>query len=384
MKEQVVIQILPALNQGGVERGTIEIAETLQKAGIRNYVISEGGEMVSELTCLGIEHITLPVKTKNPFIMWLNSYRLARVFKERGASLVHVRSRAPAWSVKWACNRIGIPFIATFHGMYGMKPKWFKKPYNRIMTEGRIVIAVSSFIWKHLINNYCVPVQKIRLIPRGADTNKFDMDHVSVEQIQKFAAEHDISADKPVVTLVGRLSRIKGHNIVLDALKQMKHKEITLLFVGSNPKGQYEEELKNKIADLPRGVDVKTFTVSGDKMPLVYALTDIVVQPTLVPESFGRSIAEAQAMGRVVIAANHGGACELISNNQTGFLIPVGDSQALGSALDNVLDMSITERQKIGKAALKLVRENFSIQRMCQRTLDVYKEVLKNEVKLKK
>lgn len=378
-KEQVVIQVLPALNQGGVERGTIEIAEALQKAGIRNYVVSQGGKMIPELTRLGVEHITLPVKTKNPIKMWLNSYRLADLFKEKGASLIHVRSRAPAWSVKWACKRLNIPFVATFHGLYGMKPERLKKTYNRVMTEGRVVIAVSAFIQQHLINDYCVPAQKIRLIPRGADTDKFNMNHISVGQLQEFSSKYGIPTDKPVITLVGRLSRIKGHSVLLDALKCMKHKEVTLLLVGGNPKGKYEEELKKKIADLPMGVNVKMFAVPGDQMPLVYALTDIAVQPTLVPESFGRGIAEAQAMGRVVVASNHGGACELISNDRTGFLTPIGDARVLGAVLDSILDMPITERQKIGQAAMDSVRENFSIQKMCSRTLDVYKEILKNE-----
>lgn len=383
-KEQVVIQVLPALQQGGVERGTIEIAEALQKAGIRNYVVSEGGKMVHELTRLGVEHITLPVKTKNPFKMWLNSYKLADLFKEKGASLVHVRSRAPAWSVKWACKRLGIPFIATFHGVYGMTPERLKKPYNRVMTQGRVVIAVSSFIQQHLIKEYHIPEQNIRLIPRGADVSKFNMNNVSVGQLQEFAHSHDIATDKPVITLVGRLSRIKGHSVVLDAIKQMHHKDVTLLFVGGNPKGKYEAELKKKMAELPAETTVKMFAVSGDQMPLVYALTDIVVQPTLVPESFGRGIAEAQAMGRVVIASNHGGACELISNSRTGFLTPVGDARVLASVIDSVLDMPVVERQKIGHEAMQSVQENFSIQKMCDRTLAVYKEILKNEADFKK
>lgn len=378
-KEAVVVQVLPALNQGGVERGTIEIAEALQKEGIKNYVVSAGGKMVSELTRLGVSHITLPVNTKNPILMFLNSYRLERFLKDVGASLVHVRSRAPAWSVKWAANRMHLPFIATFHGRYGMSPKFFKKAYNRVMTTGRYVIAVSAFIQNHLMKDYGILDQKIRLIPRGADINKFSMNAISVGMLQDFAKEHDIPTDKPIITLVGRLSRIKGHEVVLDALQQMKQKEVTVLFVGGNPKAGYDLELKKKIEALPQETTVKIFAVSGDKMPLVYALSDICVQPTLVPESFGRGIAEAQAMGRVVVASNHGGACELISNNRTGFLTPVGDSRVLASILDSVLAMSPVERQAIGMAAQDGVRTNFSIQKMCDRTIALYKEIINND-----
>ena len=378
-KEKVVVQVLPALNQGGVERGTIEIAEALQKAGIRNYVISAGGKMVPELTRLGVSHITLPVNTKNPISMLLNSYRLEKIFKDLDVSLVHVRSRAPAWSVKWAANRMNIPFISTFHGRYGLKPEVFKKPYNRVMTKGRLVVAVSAFIQNHLMKEYGVPDQKIRLIPRGADINKFNMNSISVGMLQDFAKEYDIPTDKPIVTLVGRLSRIKGHDVVLEALQQMKQKEVTVLFVGGNPKAGYDTELKQKIAALPKETSIKIFAVPGDKMPLVYALSDVCIQPTLVPESFGRGIAEAQAMGRVVIASNHGGACELISNDRTGFLTPVGDSRILASVLDSVLAMSPSERQAIGMAAQTSVRENFSIQKMCDRTIALYKEILNND-----
>ncbi len=378
-KEKVVIQVLPALNQGGVERGTIEIAEALQKEGIKNYVISAGGKMVGELTRLGVTHITLPVNTKNPISMLLNSYRLEKVFKEVGASLVHVRSRAPAWSVKWAANRMKIPFVTTFHGRYGLKPEVFKKPYNRVMTKGKFVIAVSAFIQNHLMKEYLVPDQKIRLIPRGADINKFNMSAISAGMLQDFAKEYAIPTDKPIITLVGRLSRIKGHDVVLEALQQMQEKEVTLLFVGGNPKVGYDVELKQKIANLSDKTTVKIFAVPGDKMPLVYALSDICVQPTLVPESFGRGIAEAQSMGRIVVASNHGGACELISNNRTGFLTPVGDARVLASVLDTVLAMSPAERQNIGLAAQESVKTNFSIQKMCDRTVALYKEILNND-----
>ncbi len=377
-KSPVIIQVLPALNQGGVERGTIEIAEALQREGIKNYVISSGGKMVSELLRLGVTHISLPVNTKNPITMLINSYRMQKIFKETGASLVHVRSRAPAWSVKWAADRMKLPFVATFHGRYGLKPEVFKKPYNRVMTKGKYVVAVSAFIQNHLMKEYNIPDQKIRLIPRGADINRFNMNTISVGALQDFAKEYDIPTDKPVITLVGRLSRIKGHDVVLDAINQMKQKEVTLLLVGGNAKAGYDEEVKKKIAALPSETMVKVFAVPGDKMPLVYALSDICVQPTLVPESFGRGIAEAQAMGKVVIASNHGGACELISNNRTGFLTPVGDANVLASVLDMVLSMTPAERQAIGMAAQESVRSNFSIQKMCDRTIALYKEILNN------
>ncbi|MBR6231933.1 MAG: glycosyltransferase family 4 protein [Alphaproteobacteria bacterium] len=370
-----IIQVLPALNQGGVERGTIEIATALKKAGIPNYVISSGGKMVPELTKIGVEHITLPVATKNPIKLWLNSKKMARIFKEKNAGLIHVRSRAPAWSVKWASQKINVPYIATYHGCYGIKPA-LKKIYNRVMIQGEKVIAVSDFIKKHLMDEYQVPENKIVVIPRGADTKLFDPERVGQDKIQAFLTQYDIPVDKPIISLVGRLSRIKGQSVMLDAFQYMKHSEVTLLLVGGNPKGEYEKELQTELAKLPEDTTVKIFAVPGKEMPVVYAASDIFVQPTLVPESFGRSIAEAGAMKRVVVASAHGGACELIENGVTGFLVPTGDAKALAEMVDKVLDMPQKERDQIGERACANIRENFTIQKMCEKTLALYQKYL--------
>ena len=372
-----IIQVLPALNQGGVERGTIEIATALQQAGIPNYVISSGGKMVPELTKIGVEHITLPVATKNPMKLWLNAGKMAKIFKEKNAGLIHVRSRAPAWSVKWASQKTGVPFIASFHGIYGIKPA-IKKLYNRVMLQGQKVIAVSNFVKKHLMDEYGVPEEKIVVIHRGADIGLFNPDKITQDKIQTFLTTHDIPLDKPIVSLVGRLTRMKGQSVMLEAVRQMKHKEITILLVGGNPKGDYDKELQEELADLPDETIVKIFAVPGKEMPLVYAASDIFVQPSLIPESFGRSIAEAQSMKRVVIAAAHGGACELIEDKKTGFLTPVGDAKELAKMIDKVLDITPEERNEIGETACEFVHQNFTIQKMCEKTLALYREFLKD------
>ena len=376
MKTGCIIQVLPALNQGGVERGTIEVAAALKTAGVPNCVISAGGKMVSELEKLGVEHITLPVQTKNPFKILLNAWRLAQIFRAKNAALIHVRSRAPAWSVKIACQRTGMPYSATYHGRYGTKPAWLKKPYNRVMLQGKKVIAVSKFVQQHLLDEYQVLPDHIRLIPRGADINLFNPEAVSTQQVTDFINRHQIPQEHPVISLVGRMSRIKGHTVFLEALMQMKHHELTVLLVGGNPKGDYEAELQEKLKNLPAGITVKMFTVSGDQVPLVYQVSDICVQPSLIPETFGRTIAEAQAMKRIVVAAAHGGACELIADGVTGFLVPVGDTAALATTLDNILDMSPEKRAAIGEAACASVRADYSTKKMCERTLALYRELL--------
>ena len=206
----IILQVLPTLKMGGVERGTIEMAAALTKQGIKNFVVSAGGPMVRELEELGVEHITLPVQSKNPFVIWRNSFKLARIIREKKIDLIHVRSRAPAWSVKWASKMTGIPFIATYHGVYGIKPKCFKKPYNRVMTTGKCVIAVSNFVKEHIMKNYGVPSEKIVVIHRGADIQKFNPDQITKKDLDEFRVKYGILTDKPVVTLVGRLTSWVG------------------------------------------------------------------------------------------------------------------------------------------------------------------------------
>ena len=370
-----IVQVLPALGQGGVERGTIEVATALQKEGIRNYVVSAGGKMVPELEKIGVEHIQLPVHSKNPVVMWLNSYRLARVFREKGATLVHVRSRAPAWPVKWACRRLGIPFIASFHGVYGLKPRWLKKFYNQVMLAGRHVIAVSNHVKQHIIDNYGISSDKITVIHRGADIVKFDPEKVSDADVEALRQKYHIPDGLPIITLVGRLTGWKGQRVLLDACHLMKNKDFVCLFVGSDQgRVAYRQELEQKAAEL-EGKPQVVFIDSCSEMPALYRLSSIVVNASLDPEAFGRTITEAQAMGRIVVATAHGGACETIQDGKTGFLVPVGDAQALADCLDQVLTADASFKAKIEKNAEESVRNNFSVQKMCDKTIALYRHM---------
>ena len=368
-----IIQVLPALNQGGVERGSIEIASALQKAGIPNYVISAGGKMVPELERLGVEHITLPADTKNPFKIWLNAKKMAQIFKEKNAGLIHVRSRAPAWSVKLASQKTGIPFIASYHGVYGIKPP-VKKLYNQVMLQGKKVIAVSNHVKKHILDNYKCSEDKIIVIHRGADVEKFNPDLVSVEQINALKQQYQIPLDKPVITLVGRLTNWKGQKVLLKACTKMRHQDFVCLFVGSDQgRTEYHKELEQMAQNLKQQV---IFVEACQEMPTLYAASDVVVAPSLEPEAFGRVITEAQAMKRIVVAAAHGGACESIQDGVSGFLTPVGDENALANALDKILDMPIEEKTKLQEGAHTSVQKNFTIQKMCDKTLALYKTFL--------
>ena len=375
MIQKTIMQVLPSLKQGGVEVGTIEIATALQKEQIPNIVVSSGGPMVEMLKKIGVEHITLPVETKNPIKIWLNSKRLAKIAQEKNVGLMHVRSRAPAWSVWLASRQTKIPFIASYHGIYGIKPA-LKKLYNRVMLKGVCTIAVSDYVKQHLMSIYQYPQDKIHVIPRGADLNRFNPERITQESLDAFSKENQIPTDKPIITMVARLSKPKGQMELLQALTQMKHKEITCLLVGGKATPKYQEELNSLIKALPEETNLKIVSVSGDKMPLVYALSNIVVSASLIPEAFGRTIAEANAMNRIVVAFNHGGPTETIIDGQTGFLTPVGDISALANALDKVLDMNPSDKKEMELAARRNTENNFSVQTMCEKTLNLYKELL--------
>lgn len=375
MSKMVIAQVLPALEIGGVERGTIEIAAALQKEGITNYVISNGGKMVSELERLGVEHITLPVHSKNPFKMYMNACKIAKIAKEKGFTLMHVRSRAPAWAVKWASKMTNIPFMTTFHGVYGIKPA-IKKYYNIVMTQGVRMIAISNHVKNQVLRDYQMDESKIRLVYRGADTNRFDPQKVSQDQIADLMMQYHIPMDKPIIMLQGRLTHWKGQLAMIETLTKMKHKEVTILFIGHHQgRTDYYNELNEKIKALPKETTVLTFALTGKEMPTVLALSDIAVSASLKPEPFGRAMPEAQAMGKIVVAFNHGGASETVEDGQTGFLVSPCDTDALAQKLDEILDMPIDKRKKIGQQAIKSVHELFSVQAMQEKTLAVYKEI---------
>lgn len=376
-KVPVILQILPRLETGGVERGTTEIASALKEAGWKSIVVSGGGRLVHDLERMGTEHITLPVYSKNPFVMRKNAKLLAKIIKEKNVDIIHARSRAPAWSAKWAAEMTGVPLLTTFHGAYNIGPFKIKKRYNRVMTGGVLTIAVSNFIKKHILDNYeGVAEEKIRVIHRGADIERFDTAKVTQERIIALAKKWRLPEDLPIIMLPGRLTRWKGQLVMLNALAQMEHKNLRCLFVGSDQgRTHYRRELERKARKL--GLEsVVQFVDHCSEMDVAYMLSDIVVSASTDPEAFGRVVPEAQAMGRIVVGPNHGGATETIKDGVTGFLFPPGDSKALAAVLDKALSMPDTQHREMAEKAVESVRNDFSKSRMCSKTLDVYREII--------
>lgn len=375
-KKIVVLQVLPELGQGGVELGTIEIASELQKRGIENYVASEGGRMEYNLERIKVKHFTLPLKTKNIFKMYLNSLRLARIIKKYGITIVHARSRAPAWSAYWAAKRCGVHFVTTFHGTYGLGPWGIKKFYNKIMTYGERVIAISNHIKQHILKNYKTDESKIRLIHRCVNMENFNVETTSAERMIKYLEDNNIPEDKPIVTLIGRLTNWKGQKLLIEALHLIDNEDFFCVIIGDDQgRKKYSSELRKMIANYNM-TDRFLFIRNVKDIPAAMMVSDVVLSTSIEPEAFGRIAIEGQAMGRVVVASNIGGSVETVIDGVTGRLYESTSAKALSEAIEWALHLSTDEREKIGAAGIKNVKEHFTKQIMCDKTIEVYKELI--------
>lgn len=360
---------------GGVERGTVEIAGAIAEAGGRAIVASAGGPLLHELDRVGAEHVTLPLQSKNPVTMWHNVERLEKIIRDEKVDIVHARSRAPAWSAWLAAKRAGARFVTTFHGTYGAA-NHFKRTYNSVMTKGERVIAISQFIAVHVRQLYGVPANHIRTIHRGVDLDRFDPAKVTAQRVVNLATAWRLTDGMPVIMLPGRLTRWKGQPVAIEALAKLGRKDVRCLLVGGDQgRSDYRAELERMINERNLN-EIVRLVDHCDDMPAAYMLTDVVLSASTDPEAFGRVIAEAQALGRPVIATDHGGAKETILPGVTGWLVPSGDANALADALHHVLALDGDARKKLSDRAIANVRENFSKAAMCQKTLDVYDEVL--------
>jgi glycosyltransferase involved in cell wall biosynthesis len=372
-KKDVILQILPSLVSGGVERGTLEIANALIKTGRIAIVASSGGPMVAELEAMGAKHITIPLATKNPIKIWTNAELLTDIVSEYHVDIIHARSRAPAWSAWLAWRYSKKHFVTTFHSAYSIQ-NYFKKLYNSVMAKGERVIAISRYVGMYAQNIYDVPTDTLRVIPRGVDLEIFDPDKVEAERIDALKKKWKLPEDRQVIMLPGRLSRWKGQEVFIEAISLLNRKDIACLIVGGGDE-KYRKELQEKINSLNLRKYI-VLTGACDDMPAAYCLADIVVSASTQPEGFGRVIVEGEAMSRLVIATDHGGASETIIEGKTGWLIKPGDPVALTQALQNVLDMSTGERKLIIDAAATHVRQHFTTAQMAARTLAVYDELL--------
>lgn len=373
-----VLQVLPRLESGGVERGALEIASALVKQGCASFVASSGGKLVDELLKGGSSHFLMSCHSKNPVMILLNSLKLIKIIREHKIDIIHARSRAPAWSCLMASKVTKIKFVTTFHGRYGTQNK-IKILYNSVMARGDRIIAISNFIRNYVLEYYCkyLDKEKVVTIHRGVDINHFDAKLLSTDRI--IAAQKHINHDPECIAILmpARMTRLKGHLYLLDILKNFKCSNWKCYIVGLCTADHYKylEEVKRRIKDL--SLDRHVFICNNwQDMPSLYSVVDVVVSTSASPEAFGRTVLEAQAMGKLVVASAHGGALEVIDDGKNGFYIPVMNSKIAASILESICYMSDEQKSAIEKEAIKAA-SRYTLDSMCQKTLRTYKSLLK-------
>lgn len=372
--QPTILQVLPSLKSGGVERGTIEVARAIRAAGWQPIVASSGGAMTAQVNHAGAVHLELPLHSKNPLTIWRNAKRLEQIIRQYGVHIIHARSRAPAWSAYFAAKRTGCRFMTTFHGTYGLKGR-FKQRYNSIMTRGERVIAISHFICDHIIKNYPVNTDNLRIIHRGVDLKLFHPVSHSPQRMIALAKEWRLPDEHPLILFPGRITRWKGQDVFIKALAALPHRNFFAIILGDD-KGHstYRSELEKLIIDSGLSGNVR---IAGHTHYIseAYMLSKLIVATSIEPEAFGRVVLEAQAMGKPVIATNHGGPCETIIDGETGWLVPPGDDTALCSTINQALSMDVESEYWMGQNGMENARR-FSMEMMCEATLSVYQELL--------
>jgi glycosyltransferase involved in cell wall biosynthesis len=371
----VVLQVLPSLVTGGVERSTIEMTEAVAAAGWTALVASAGGPLVAAIERAGGRHIALPLAARGPLGVWRNAGRLARLIHAEGVDIVHARSRAPAWSAWLATRRAGARFITTYHGTYN-EDLPFKRRYNAVMANGEVVIAASRFIAELIIARHGIDPSRVRVIPRGVDPAVFDPAAVTPERLRPLHTAWSIPPDAVVITLPGRLTGWKGQSVLLDAFARLRRQDMVCVLLGSDQgRARYTDWLRRQAERLGIADRVRLPGECND-MPAALMRSNIVVHASIQPEAFGRVVIEAQAMGRPVIAADLGGPAETVEDEVTGWRVPPGQPSALAAAINRVLTLPPERRAAVGAAARTAVLTRCTKRNMQDMTLGVYRELL--------
>lgn len=370
-----IAQICPRLNSGGIERGVVDVAIAIQKAGIRSTVLSGGGHLVQELKHAGVEHIEFPAYLKSPLSIYRNAKQLRLIIEQIKPNLVHAYSRAPIWTTYHALRSLNIPFVTSCHSPHSLGPLHIKKFYNRAITFGDKVIAISDFIADYLQKNYHLDQDKIEIIYRGIDTQLFNKTLFNPEKITALKQQWHIPKDKIILLLPGRITRWKGHDIFIEALHHLAHLNLHAVIVGRiDSQPFYQElldlinryELKDRIQFIEESFDMSSF----------YAIADITLSTSRKPEAFGRIAVEAQSMESLVIATHLGAAQETVIPDQTGFLVPPDNAHALAHMITQVLQLSNTTKSAIHDQAKNRANTFFNKDVMLEKTLALYQSLI--------
>ena len=381
-KNKRILQIIPNMEIGGAERTVLEITSFLKDTNFSSLVLTSGGKLIDDLEKANIEVIKLKIDKKNPYSIIKNFFLFIKIFREKKINLVHVRSRAPAWSAIFAAKKLGIPVLTTWHG-HVSNSSFIKKIYNSIMLKGDAVIANSIYTAENISKIYGMNKSKIDIIPRGVDVNNFKKSDINSHEIAKIKENWKIfDKEKVIILLPARLTKWKGHEVAIEAINLLKgesfFKNIVCLFAGEQKNSQkYIHNLNRLISSYSLEKKIRLIG-KVENMPLAYHASDVILSPSIEPEPFGRIPIEAQASGKIIISCDAGAVKDTIKSgkNFTGFKAIPNNSESLADKIKIALKMENEEIQGMQKRAIMNVKNNFSLESMCKKTLEVYNRLL--------
>ena len=377
-----VLQVIPRLGYGGAETGCYDLAHYLHEQDCKSYIVTSGGELIKYIDKKKVKLIKLPVQSKNPLIILINSIALTLLILFLNISIVHARSRAPAWSCYIATKITRRKFVTTFHGTYNFKNS-IKKFYNSIMVKSDVLIAGSNFIFSHISENYqkfLNSKKKFLVIFRGINTEYFDSDTIKKKDIVKLKATWKIDDNKKIILLPGRLTAWKGQEMFIEAINLFKQSNPELDFVAvilGDDQGRtvFRKKLERLVEQFNLTQNIK-FVDNCNVMPVAYYISDVIVSSSIEPEAFGRVSVEAQAMKKPIIASNIGGSKETVIDNKTGLLFESGNPKSLCDKLNEIIKLDTLTLDLMGREGRKNVINRFNIEKMCLNTYSEYKKLV--------
>ena len=377
-----VLQVIPRLGYGGAETGCYDIAHYLAEQNCGSYIATSGGDLLKFVKKNKVKVFKLPVHSKNPLIIILNTIMMIFLILIKKINIVHARSRAPAWSCYFACLITNTIFVTTFHGTYNYKSK-LKKFYNSIMLRSKLTIAGSNFIFGHINDNYSEYLskhKKLRVIFRGINVDYFNSKNISILKQEKLKREWSIDPNKFIILMPGRLTYWKGQEKFIEALniliEDYNFTNFHAILLGSDQgRKVYSKKLFSLVERYSLSKKISFINHCGE-MPLAYSLADVVVSASIEPEAFGRIAVESQSMGKPIIASNIGGSKETVLNKKTGFLYKHDDPRELAKSLNTVIQLNQEELKLMGNEDKKNVTKKFDVDLMCDSNLREYKKLL--------
>ena len=377
-----VMQVIPKLGYGGAETGCYDIAHYLSENKCKSYIVTSGGDLIKFIDKKKVKLIRLPVHSKNPLLIFLNALILIGIILIFKISIVHARSRAPAWSCLLATKLTGRKFVTTFHGTYNFSGK-LKKFYNSIMVRSDLIIAGSNFIFSHIKNNYSEFLKlnrKFLVIFRGINVDYFDPTTKFENDEKKLLQNWEINKEKKIILMPGRLTSWKGQKLLIEAINLVKielgYEAFHVVILGDDQgRDLYKKELV-RLTEQYRLTNQIKFIKHCKDMALAYKVSDIIISASIEPEAFGRVAVEAQSMEKLIIASNIGGSNETIIDEKTGFLFESGDAHSLSKKIIKAITMDETSLNLIGKEGRKNIIKKFNVEKMCFSTYSEYKRLL--------